>query len=311
MQEVINYKIEDISVSDIIFPKEELRTNLVFEELDELARSIRSVGLMNPLTVRQVGDKYELIAGYRRLKACEIVNLPTVPCRVVNSDDNTADLQRLHENMFREEVNPVDEAHFFKRLLIKNNWRIIDLAVQIHKSPSYVSKRIQLLEADPQIVAALQDEQISISIADELNKIDDPISRERLLFYAINSGATVETVRTWRIQYETDRLYIPPEDSQQQPQPTELSSDGEPKIYAHGDEPPADKKVNETISETRPCFGCLAAVDVKEIFTIYLCRKCKDTIFTVDDDSPKKENIQEGEQPNATKNNNDQGSGKN
>jgi len=277
-EKIINYKLQEISVSDIIFPKDELRSKLFFEDLDELARSIRTVGILNPLTVRQCGEKYELIAGYRRLKACEIANLAVVPCRVVDSDDTVADLQKLHENMFREDINPIDEGNFFKRLLVKNNWRIMDLALQIHKSPSYVSRRISLTEADPIIVGALADNQINISIADELSKVDDPDARSRLLHYAIHSGATYETVRTWRVQYEIDQQMSPPQTinnhnidhSKEIPNITTLSK--------FGNEPLPNKKIEERVSETRPCFSCMQDIETSNIYTLFLCPQCRTII---------------------------------
>ena len=276
--EGIKYTIKDISVADIIFGKDDLRSRIFFEDLDELARSIRSVGLLNPITVRSAGEKYELIAGFRRLKACEIANLAVIPCRIVDSDDTRADLQKLHENMFREEVNPIDEGNFFKRLLIKNNWRIVDLAVQVHKSPAYVSRRMSLTDADPLLVNALLDKQINISVADELSKIDDPDTRSRLLHYAINSGATIETVRMWRIQYEHDNIqapaaYVGPGD----PLPAGTTNP-EPTSYKLGEEPPTEKKIVESVLEFRSCFGCLSKVDAKDVFQIFLCPECKRVI---------------------------------
>ncbi len=274
-QDIINFKIVDVSVSDIVFSKEELRSKIFYENLDELALSIRSVGLLNPLTVRQAGDKYELIAGFRRLKACEMANYAVVPCRVVVADDSRADLQKLHENMFREEVNPIDEGNFFKRLLIKNNWRIVDLSCQIHKSNSYVSRRISLTEADPLIVGALSDGQINLSIADELNKIDDPATRARLLQYVINSGATVDTVRMWRIQYEIDRDSFPPA-----PSVPGAGNGGSPdpavqQMPGLNNVPHPDRKIEEHVIETRPCYSCMAKVDTRDIFTLFLCPDCK------------------------------------
>ena len=272
--EALNYTIKDISLADIKFPKEELRSRIMFEGLDELARSIRTVGLMNPITVRPNGESFELIAGFRRMKACEIANLAVVSCRVVNSSDDIADLQRLHENMFRESVNPVDEGSYFKRLLVKNNWRIMDLAVQIHKSPTYVSKRIQLLDADPVVLSALQDGQINISIADELNKITDPEARSRLLYYAINSGATVETVRTWRVQYETDKMFTPPPAAEAEGSSADQAAGGQQgeKLAGEGDHP--QRTIVEHVIETRPCYSCLQKTETKDITTLYMCPVC-------------------------------------
>lgn len=277
-EEIIKYKIIEISVSDIIFPKEELRTKIFFEDLDELARSIRTVGLLNPITVRPSGDKYELIAGFRRLKACEIANMAVIPCRILESDDTIADLQKLHENMFREDINPIDEGNFFKRLLIKNNWRIIDLSVQIHKSPSYVSRRIQLTEADPLIVGALADNQINLSIADELNRVDDPDTRARLLHYAIHSGATVETVRSWRVQYEMDLHMLPPQPIVTAATDHNGTPPQEVPLAKFGDETLPTRKIEERVAESRPCFSCMRDIDTRDLYVLYLCPTCRATI---------------------------------
>lgn len=274
-EDVITFRILDISVADIVFPKDELRTNVFYEGLDELARSIKSVGLLNPITVRKADTKYELIAGYRRLKACEILGFVTIPARIIASDDARADLQKLHENLFREEVNPIDEGNFYKRLLVKNNWRIMDLAVQLHKSPTFVSRRVQLTDADPLVVEALRDGQINISVADELVRVDDPVTRSRLLHYAVKSGATVETVRAWRIQYESDILPPPPEYIDRNATIDAAGNKVYPEAAAFNDVPPAKMRLKETINETRPCFSCMDEFDTSQISVIFLCPICR------------------------------------
>lgn len=274
-QDLINWKIEEISVSDIVFSKDDLRTHITYEDLDGLARSIRQLGLLNPITVRKADLKYELIAGYRRLKACEIAGFAVIPARVVTSNDTQADLQKLHENMFREEVNPVDEGSYFKRLLVKNQWRIVDLAVQIHKSPAYVSRRVNLTDADPIVVAALNDNQINLSVADELIRVDDPDTRARLLHYAIKSGATVETVRAWRIQYEADLLPQPaPLTIENMKKGEEINVNPNP-VHKFGEEPPPDRKISEAVIESRPCYACMNTFDTRDIYVMYFCPDCK------------------------------------
>jgi ParB/RepB/Spo0J family partition protein len=276
--DLIQYTIQDISVADIIFPKDDLRSQIAYEDLDELARSIRSVGLLNPISVRKIDNKYELIAGYRRLKACEICGFAVIPARILISNDTQADLQKLHENMFREEVNPIDEGNFFKRLLIKNNWRIVDLAVQIHKSAAYVSKRIQLTDSDPLVVQALKDGQINISVADELIKIDDPDTRARLLHYAIKSGVTVDTVRSWRVQYDIDNVPAGPVYQGDQPPGLKGSDLAEQIVTKFNEQVPPTRKIEERVIESRPCYACSRSFDTRDIYVLYLCPDCKSTI---------------------------------
>jgi hypothetical protein len=177
--------------------------------------------------------------------------------------------------MFREEVNPIDEGNFFKRLLVKNNWNIIDMAVQIHKSPAFVSRRVKLTDADPLVVEALRDSQINISVADELIKIDDPATRQRLLHYSIKSGATVETVRSWRIQYESDILPPPPPYIDRNATKDAAGNPIFPQAAAFDDIPPATLKLKEITNETRPCFSCMQDFDTKQISVIFLCPICR------------------------------------
>lgn len=276
--DLISYTIQDISVADIVFPLDDVRSQILYEDLDELARSIRNVGLLNPISVRKVDTKFELIAGYRRLKACEINGYCVIPARVLTSNDTQADLQKLHENMFREEVNPVDEGNFFKRLLIKNNWRITDLSSQIHKSSAYVSKRVQLSDSDPLVVQALKDGQINISVADELIKIDDPETRGRLLHYAIKSGATFDTVRSWRIQYDMDNVPPPPPYSMEPALGVSGSDLAEQIVSKFNEQVPPTRRIEERVIESRPCYSCTRSFDTRDIYVIYLCPDCKSSI---------------------------------
>lgn len=297
-EDLINWKIQEISVADVVFAKDDLRSHVLYEGLDELSRSIRQLGLLNPITVRKADTKFELIAGYRRLKACEIAGFATVPARVVTSDDARADLQKLHENMFREEVNPVDEGTFFKRLLVKNNWRIVDLSVQIHKSPAYVSRRINLTDADPVVVQALNDNQINLSVTDELIRIDCPDTRARLLHYAIKSGATVETVRAWRVQYEAELLPQPAPFNPSSIPPGQEVQVNPNAAHKFGDEPPPNRKIEENVIESRPCYSCMNKFDTRDIYVMYFCPNCKATIDTAMN-PPEENNPEKGGQSNG------------
>jgi len=272
-------EIVQIPIAEITFPSEELRKHVTFEGLEELAHSIRTVGLLNPIVVRKVGERWELIAGWRRLKACEIVGLASVPCRVAPSTEELADLQRIHENVFREDVNPVDEGEFFRTLLKKYQWNISQLSLNVKKSPSYVSDRVNIIEANDDIKDAMRDGKIGISIARELMRIDDPTSRKRLLWYAVNSGATLDTVRRWRVDYETSRsrelalqpggqTVLPEEQAQHQDGPPKLTESLSPQL-----------EIQEKVIEYRTCYGCLSKTPIDSVYVLFLCAKCKDTII--------------------------------
>lgn len=275
----IPYEMKEIAINDILMPEIEMRSQVEFEALDELARSIAKCGLMNPPSIRPKGDKYELIAGFRRIKAHEILGRQTILCRIFYSDDELADLQKAHENLFREDVNPLDEGKYFKILLQKNNWQLTDLAVMLHRSPAFVSRRISLCDGDKTIAEAVRDGKINLTVAEELNKVENKRSMLYLLSHCINSGATSETVRSWRIQSnmennqpaQQETVVIDPQTGKpltEEEKMQKLTEDTGPKF-----------ELKESLFEYRVCIGCQGKTDVKDVFTAHFCPTCADVLM--------------------------------
>jgi len=294
--------ILNIPLADIITPQNLMRKAVIFEGLEELSDSIRSVGLLNPITVRQVGEKYELVAGFRRMKACEIIGLPSVPCRITPANEELSELQRAHENIFREDVNPIDEAEYFRKLMNKYQWSFSDLALAVKKSVSYVSDRIALLEGDPEVLEAVRDKKIGTSIARELLRIDNPQDRHRLLWYAINSGASLETVRRWRVDYEIERDSLITKGVQNGPiLPEELPIQGNnPALFKDSIHP--NVEIQESLKQYRTCFGCSAKVDLDAVYVMFLCSKCRDVIVKAI--TPQKAEVLRADIPQGVENGN-------
>jgi len=277
-EQTVPYIVKDIPLSDILFPNEEMRSFVAFEGLDELSRSIRQLGLLNPITVRPKGAQYELIAGFRRTKACEMAGMLTVPARVINSDDTTADLQKAHENIFREDVNALDEGSYYKILLAKHNWKLQDLATVVHKSLSYVDRRVRLTECFEDVREALKDGKINLSIAEELGKIKDEATRRRLLYLCVVNGATVDVVRSWRVQSEI----MNNQGMQQQEGGAPIDPNAPPvdpgKMGKLTDDHGPEFQLNETIKQFRICHSCLARVDAEKAKLLILCEECATAI---------------------------------
>ena len=276
MENSVPFVIKDIAINDIVFPPIEMRSNVSFEGLDELARSIRQVGLINPISVRPLGDKFELIAGFRRLKASEIVGKQAIACIIINSNDDISELQKAHENLFREEVNPLDEGKYFKTLIAKHDWKLADMAAMLHKSQSYVSRRITLTESDPVIAEAVQDGQINLSVAEELNKITSDTSRKFYLGHCINHGATVDIVRSWRVQANMDSSQ-PSEKEIIHLDPVTNEPITDPQVLQKlQDDTGPIMELTETVREFRYCTGCSGKTEAKEIFTAHFCPQCRE-----------------------------------
>jgi ParB family chromosome partitioning protein len=272
------FKIIEIPIADIIFPESEMRTGITMEGLDELARSIAQCGLMNPITVRAKEGKYELIAGFRRTKAHEMLGRLSVPARVFNSDIEMADIQKAHENLFREEVSPLDEGLYIKTIMSKHNWSLEQLAVSLHKTPGYVKRRLALLDFPEDVKEALKDGVIVVGMAEELAKISNEAVRLRLMGLVINNGASIDVVRRWRIDSEINNV-------PQQAAPM-IGVEGGALIQPSEQVGAIDLKkyygpnvaLEETCTKYHICHICVKKVDENEAKLLILCPDCNAVI---------------------------------
>ena len=267
-------ELKEIAIADIIFPPEEMRSAVDFEKLEELAKSIRSQGLMNPISVRELNGKYELIAGFRRTKATEMCGSLTILARIFKSSDDSALLKKAHENLFREDVNPLDEANYYRIMIQKQNYQLGQLSLVTHKSPAYLTRRLNLLEMPQELQDAVKDNQINVSIAEELKRITDKNEMLRLLFIVVKNGATVDTVRQWRVQFEMSSM-LPPV-----PYTDNIAKDNEghdidvTKPFAVDNVPGPNLELNETIKETRICHFCLNKSPAELCRVLVACQEC-------------------------------------
>ncbi len=171
-------------------------------QLAELAQSIAAIGVVEPLVVERSGDRFRVIAGHRRLIACQIVKLTPIPCVVRNAGEVDPAAVTIAENYYREDVNPVEEAEFLSKLLSERCGDDTDvLAALIRHRREYVEDRLLLLQGDAGVLGALKEHKISLAVARELNKVKESGQRTVYLDAAISGGATAAVVRTWRTQY--------------------------------------------------------------------------------------------------------------
>ncbi len=200
-------KIEEIKIALIKTPAIEMREEVAFEALEELADSITRNGLINPLVVVKKGDGYEIVAGYRRYEACKILGRTEVACRVVDVDDRRLEELKVHENLHREVVNPADEAIYYERLLKEKDFSLDDIVKLTGKGRSYVEGRFEIAKYDPVLIRAIQSGKLPLSCAKELQKFKTPELREQYLIIAINNGATSRTILSWREQWLVENGY--------------------------------------------------------------------------------------------------------
>ena len=195
---------ELISLALLDEPANAQRDTMDEVALAELAESISKVGVIEPLVVERAGDRYRVIAGHRRLIACQIVKLSPVPCivRAPGAVDPAA--VTIAENYYREDVNPAEEAAFLDKLLQEKCGQDVDvLAALIRQRREYVEDRLLLLRGAAEVLDALRSRHISLAVARELNRVTDQGDRLHFLDAAIRGGASAAVVRTWRQGAET------------------------------------------------------------------------------------------------------------
>lgn len=138
---------------DLIIPNEN-QPRQEFDEiaLSELAESIKVNGLIQPILVRKIKDKYEIIAGERRWRASKIAELKMIPCLLKDVTEEVAAKFALIENIQREDLNPIEEAIAYKRLMSDYSLTQEEVASQVGKSRPYISNTVRLLNLDDEII---------------------------------------------------------------------------------------------------------------------------------------------------------------
>ena len=140
-------------------------------KLGELAESIRSNGLIQPITVRPQGQGFEIVAGARRFRAAQLAELFSLPARIVDISDSETILWQLVENSQRMDVHPYEEAQGFQRLLDMPGYDVATLVEKSGKSPAHVYARLSLLQLIPTIAEAFSAERITASHANLLARL--------------------------------------------------------------------------------------------------------------------------------------------
>ena len=180
-----------VHIEDIIPNRFQPRLNFDEQGLKELADSIREHGIIQPLVLRKLGDKYEIIAGERRYKAAQIVGLTTVPAVIANIDDNKSAEVALVENVQRRDLTAIEEARSYKNLLDKGYLTQEQLAKRMGLSQPAIANKLRLLNLDDEVQQALLEERISERHARTLLTIPDKNTQREWLHRVINERLTV------------------------------------------------------------------------------------------------------------------------
>ena len=185
-------KIENILIDDIIPNRFQPRLKFDEEALNNLANSIKIHGIIQPLVLRKINDKYEIIAGERRYKAAQIVGLKQVPAIIIEADDNTSAELAVIENLQRKDLSAIEEAKSFKKLLDRGYLTQEELSKKLGVSQSSISNKLRLLNFPDEVQTALLENRISERHARSLLSLKNSADQINMLDKIINNRLTVK-----------------------------------------------------------------------------------------------------------------------
>lgn len=161
-----------LNIDDVLPNRFQPRIKFKEENINELAESIKEHGVIQPIVVRKISDKYEIIAGERRYKASILAGKTTIPAIVTDLDDKNSAEVALIENVQRQNLTPIEEAISYKKILDMGYINQTDLAEKLGKTQSTIANKLRLLNLDEEVQEALLNEKISERHARSLLKLD-------------------------------------------------------------------------------------------------------------------------------------------
>lgn len=187
--------MNEISLDQIQVNPYQPRTHFDREALEELAESIKVQGIIQPITVRKLSDKeYQLISGERRFQASKIAGLAAIPAYIRTADDQQMVEMALIENIQREDLNAIEIALSYQRLMEECKLKQEQLGERVGKNRTTVNNYLRLLRLPPDIQAGIRDQKISMGHARALINIEDVAKQLYLYKKTIDEGLSVRKV---------------------------------------------------------------------------------------------------------------------
>jgi ParB family transcriptional regulator, chromosome partitioning protein len=172
------------------------RTVISQEAIDELANSISKVGVLQPIIVRPHGDAYQIIAGERRWRAAKAAGLENVPVRIMGSTEVESLEIALIENLQRQDLNAMEEARGYRRLLTEHQMTQAELADKVSKSRSAIANTLRLLDLPEEVQELIGEDKLSAGHARAVLSVPDEDRRLKLAHKVVDDGLSVRETET-------------------------------------------------------------------------------------------------------------------
>jgi len=234
-------------------PSDAARDIIDPDKVRELAESIRSQGLLQPILVRPRNGRHEVVAGHRRYLAHRLIGEVKIKSIIKELSDDEVILIRGIENDQREDLNPIERGKVYRRLRDRFGWSDNAIAQRMGRHPSTIKKYLNLLELSEQIQSELSRGRIGLEVALLLGSIEDEQARRYYVENAAANGVTIDVARGWVEDYEKSRLGT---------------------FYSEGGGSPQGSGLMEEKPVFQTCDVCLGPVNAKEVVFIPVCKPC-------------------------------------
>lgn len=189
LEEVLEIPLKDIKPNPY-----QPRYNFSEDKIEELAKSIKEHGVIQPIIVKKMQENYVIISGERRFRACQKLNLETIPAIIRMYEKSKMIELALIENLQREDLTPVEEAKAYMQIMKELNYNQTELAERVGKSRSYVTNMLGILNLPEEVLTLVDESKLSMGHARTLSKLSD---KEKIISLAneiINNNLSVRDI---------------------------------------------------------------------------------------------------------------------
>lgn len=190
-------------------PRIAMRETTKDDSIEQLMSDMKEVGLIEPIVVRKVGDRYEVIAGHRRTTAARLLQWATIESKIVDANDDTAFQMRAIENLSRKDVDPVDEACYIGEIMTRTHKSEDEVALVVHRSAEWVRQRLSVFKMPDYLQEYLKQKRVTLGAALELAQIENENTMRYYSNYAAQNSVSVATAKNWRITVNAQRTLDP------------------------------------------------------------------------------------------------------
>lgn len=201
-----NRELKNVELGKINEEDYKMRESIGGESFDELVSSVMRDGLLVPILLRPVDDGYTIVAGHRRFAAVKKIGWHYIPAQILGPDEDVGWGGAFAENMFRQDLTPIEEAAAVKDCIDNGAYTIETLSRALGRSENWIKDRLDMMGWPLDVLDVVHNAALSVSAARNLAGIDDDVHRSMLLQYAVDNGATARITAAWLQSFEAGKM---------------------------------------------------------------------------------------------------------